>query len=248
MFWLKTISILIDGEGPMNKSRLLGASLACLTSLCGIGTANAAFVLTIDNLATTGIDVSITDEGVGDQAPSKPGAIVFNGSLGVFTVNVTTGISKPLLDGSPQLMDLNSVSVNSTGAGQLFIQLTDTDFGPTTDPFSLGIEATVTHTAGGQVSSFDAEISDGDTGPVANYGGTGPSGPEGPDGPPGIDLDFCADASNAQDACVDGPFFGASGNAGGFGGSSVIPIPAAVWLFGSGLLGMVGIARRKKAA
>ena len=28
----------------------------------------------------------------------------------------------------------------------------------------------------------------------------------------------------------------------------VIPVPAAVWLFGSGLLGLVGIARRKKAA
>jgi hypothetical protein len=29
--------------------------------------------------------------------------------------------------------------------------------------------------------------------------------------------------------------------------SPVIPVPAAVWLFGSGLLGLVGIARRKKA-
>lgn len=29
---------------------------------------------------------------------------------------------------------------------------------------------------------------------------------------------------------------------------SAIPVPAAVWLFGSGLLGLVGIARRKKAA
>ena len=28
----------------------------------------------------------------------------------------------------------------------------------------------------------------------------------------------------------------------------VVPVPAAVWLFGSGLLGLVGIARRKKAA
>jgi hypothetical protein len=27
----------------------------------------------------------------------------------------------------------------------------------------------------------------------------------------------------------------------------VVPVPAAVWLFGSGLLGLVGIARRKKA-
>ena len=29
---------------------------------------------------------------------------------------------------------------------------------------------------------------------------------------------------------------------------TVVPVPAAVWLFGSGLLGLVGIARRKKAA
>lgn len=30
--------------------------------------------------------------------------------------------------------------------------------------------------------------------------------------------------------------------------TSAVPIPAAVWLFGSGLLGLVGMARRKKAA
>jgi len=29
--------------------------------------------------------------------------------------------------------------------------------------------------------------------------------------------------------------------------TSVVPVPAAVWLFGSGLLGLVGVARRKKA-
>ena len=29
---------------------------------------------------------------------------------------------------------------------------------------------------------------------------------------------------------------------------STVPIPAAVWLFGSGLLGLVGVARRKKSA
>jgi hypothetical protein len=29
---------------------------------------------------------------------------------------------------------------------------------------------------------------------------------------------------------------------------NAVPIPTAVWLFGSGLIGMVGIARRKKAA
>ena len=29
--------------------------------------------------------------------------------------------------------------------------------------------------------------------------------------------------------------------------TTVVPIPAAVWLFGSGLLGLIGVARRKKA-
>ena len=29
---------------------------------------------------------------------------------------------------------------------------------------------------------------------------------------------------------------------------SVVPVPAALWLFGSGLLGLIGVARRKKAA
>ena len=29
------------------------------------------------------------------------------------------------------------------------------------------------------------------------------------------------------------------------GGSAVVPVPAAAWLFGSGLLGLVGVARRK---
>jgi hypothetical protein len=54
---------------------------------------------------------------------------------------------------------------------------------------------------------------------------------------------------------VDGPFYGAIVNFDiGSGNSltvtsvnsSVVPIPAAVWLFGSGLIGLIGLARRKK--
>jgi len=30
-------------------------------------------------------------------------------------------------------------------------------------------------------------------------------------------------------------------------GQTVVPVPAAVWLFGSGLLGLIGIAKRKRA-
>ena len=34
----------------------------------------------------------------------------------------------------------------------------------------------------------------------------------------------------------------------GAGGIAFTPIPAAVWLFGSGLLGLIAIARRRKSA
>ena len=60
---------------------------------------------------------------------------------------------------------------------------------------------------------------------------------------------------------LEGPFdlmsvtvaFGLTDQTGvGFSGfveqQTVVPVPAAVWLFGSGLLGLVGMARRKKAA
>jgi hypothetical protein len=37
-------------------------------------------------------------------------------------------------------------------------------------------------------------------------------------------------------------------NSGGGGTTSTVPLPAAVWLFGSGLMGLAGVSRRRKAA
>ena len=58
----------------------------------------------------------------------------------------------------------------------------------------------------------------------------------GPDGIPGVPIQDSATFLNFSpnfDFTVD---------------AAVIPVPAAVWLFGSGLLGLVGVARRKKSA
>ena len=43
-----------------------------------------------------------------------------------------------------------------------------------------------------------------------------------------------------------GPFVGSP--VGFAGAPAAIPVPAAVWLFGSGLVGLVGVARRRKAS
>ncbi|MFC1589229.1 VPLPA-CTERM sorting domain-containing protein [Pseudomonadota bacterium] len=46
---------------------------------------------------------------------------------------------------------------------------------------------------------------------------------------------------------IDGAFAGFNANF-DFVAPAAVPVPAAVWLFGSGLLGLVGVARRKKSA
>jgi hypothetical protein len=68
-------------------------------------------------------------------------------------------------------------------------------------------------------------------------------------------------AALEEDGVFSGLFFSFSGEASGgvalswewgsdapLVGVSAIPIPAAAWLFGSGLLGLIGIARRKKTS
>ena len=100
-----------------------------------------ALVMTLDDLSTVGVDVIIVDDvdgGVGTWTPkgfstaadgsAGDGLVTFMGAVGSFIVNVTTGISKPII-GAPDKarIDLNSVNV-SGAAGHLEIMLTDTDF------------------------------------------------------------------------------------------------------------------------
>jgi len=61
-------------------------------------------------------------------------------------------------------------------------------------------------------------------------------------------LDTNINASDFNSACITP----GSANVSGTGNCSVsvnpVPVPAAIWLFGSGLVGLTGISRRKKAA
>ena len=73
------------------------------------------FVLTLDDLSTAGVDVIVvdnTDGGLGTltgkgistnaDGSGTDGVVTFSGGVGSFIVNVTTGISAPMI-GSPSM-------------------------------------------------------------------------------------------------------------------------------------------------
>jgi hypothetical protein len=101
----------------------LGALIVDATS------ADAQFRLRVEDLGiATG--VVVTDNATGDSNPTV-GVITFVGAVGNFTINVTTGVSKPVIGGSGMSiseLDLNSVNVAAaTGVLQLVLQ--DTGYG-----------------------------------------------------------------------------------------------------------------------
>lgn len=59
---------------------------------------------------------------------------------------------------------------------------------------------------------------------------------------------YTLDVSTGNLTAIGEPIPGSFAHGGFTGLAAVVPIPPAMWLFGSGLLGLVGIARRKKAA
>ena len=103
-----------------------------------------ALQLTLDDLA--GNSITVVDQGVGDLDPLL-GSVVWLGPLGVWNVNVSTGLSQPILGSSSYArMDLNSIH-SSTAAGQMLLILEDTGFGPLPGQDESGL--TLTNSIGG---------------------------------------------------------------------------------------------------
>lgn len=118
----------------MNKY-LLGVATA---TLLAASSANAAFIMSLDDASTVGIDRIVQDDTLAGVLTSigltttgdldaTTGVLSYSGGFGSFIINVTTGLSKPVLSAPGTMFDLNSVTV-SGGTGTLTIGLTDTDF------------------------------------------------------------------------------------------------------------------------
>jgi hypothetical protein len=93
-------------------------------------------------------EVTIADGGVGDLNPIA-GAVTFSGAVGLWIINVTTGITYPVLGSVTEpVMDFNDISVLSSGGGTLTLWFSETGFGPT----STSVETSIGGTTGGTVS------------------------------------------------------------------------------------------------
>ncbi len=218
----------------MNIKKLASISLVCSATALAAAPAQAGVMLSLYD--GTNPAVVIADGGVGDFN-SASNAVTWIGSLGVWTLNVSTALSFAP-DGNAGI-DLNSID-NSSGAGTLQISMwtTGNDF---TSP--IGNYSLMTSIGGGTAGNVgvDAYLSG------AWVNSVGPLGPT--FGPA-----FGGSESTGVTTTIDGfdlkqvvTITHEGAGASSFNSTVTVPEPGILSLLGLGLLGL-GFLRRRFAA
>jgi len=225
----------------MVKRKLL--VVFCLSLFLGSAPAMADMWLSLDDGAGNSV---LLGDANGD------GLIAYTGSLGVWNLSVTTGVSKPFLGGVMEpMLDLNSISASTASGGTLTIMLTDTDFQPVPTWTSTSLISGFGGTTDGTVW-LDQILDEGN----AEFAGLGDAELSVSLGPltGGIGGSF-SDGGIACGPLVSGPFslteiavikHTEAGLTSFDATSTVVPVPGAV-LLGMLGLGAVGIKLRKFA-
>ena len=214
--------------------------LAWAFSIGAASTANAALMLMLDDTTAAGIEVTVTDQGDGDYNTTV-GAVTYIGTVGAYSVNVSTGFSKPILGsaGVPS-MDLSSIDLSGSG-GSLQILLTDTGFtalGPAMMAIGgVSYAGNVTYAAWADESNVEFAMGMGNQlGILGPFSGAF-SGATGTMGPAASSAPF----SLTQRVSIVHNTAGATS----FNATLVVPEPGTLVLLGLALVGVAVFAKRR---
>lgn len=237
------------------KTRLLISILCGAVLAAGPQVAGAQGILYLNDLAIGGTyDVLVMDNAAagvltafGLTTHADPNGLVgvvnFIGSVGggAFTVNVTTGLSKPVI-GPPSGIDLNSVNVSSGGGGTLDIGFGDNNF--TFTGTSSVVNAIGGVTAGTVSTQYFVD--------PGNNLFVGQSGSQGPFGPGAF-----AGTASFNAVGLGTPFaiseiatitHATAGTTSFNMETTVVPEPTTLVLLGTAFLGSALVRRRKKSS
>ena len=149
----------------MKTLRLLAISaMVVIAVLMGIKSTSHALTLGFNDFDNPSFYVA---DNSGSDINPLTGVVTFSGPIGAWLVNVTTGISKPIIgsEAAPQI-DLNSVNVTTGAAGgHLRFGVVDSGFtgpiqGGVAGPFNFGVGGTTSGTVFFDIFGNDANAED----------------------------------------------------------------------------------------